>query len=456
MGEIRQIKKRLNQLKLFAQHVSKRSGRTAPEALPTGAQDQIWWALWCYRDKEAEIQDVCARLNVRIADTDRCLYFPEVVVVPALTTRATIELMLFATGAIAELRRANDTPVFYTDDIEGEQQEWTDGLAERIIWPGTEAPAVCIFDTGVNRGHALIEPALATSDMHTLVDDWGKDDHDISGHGTAMAGMALHGDLTAALADTSERRLSHRLESVKLLPPFGFDESEPQSYGILTQAAVALPEIEAPARPRIYCMAVTNENISGAIASGWSAALDQAAVGRMIADGEDNESDDVERPKRLIVVSAGNVVAESDFTRRRSQDEYPIEDPAQAWNVLTVGGYTDLIDVRDEGYEDWRAVAAVGELSPHSRTSVTWPQGVSPFKPELVMEAGNRAVNPRRTEILTVGSLSLLSTGSNADAPLVPFEATSAAAAQAARMAARLTAQHPGLLARDDPGDDGS
>jgi hypothetical protein len=112
-----------------------------------------------------------------------------------------------------------------------------------------------------------------------------------------MAGMALHGDLTAALADTSERRLTHRLESVKFLPPDGFDDSEPQSYGILTQAAVALPEIEAPERPRIYCMAVTNDNVSGATASGWSAALDQAAVGRMIADGDDDENEDVDRWK---------------------------------------------------------------------------------------------------------------------------------------------------------------
>jgi hypothetical protein len=45
--------------------------------------------------------------------------------------------------------------------------------------------------------------------------------------------------------------------------------------------------------------------------------------------------------------------------------------------------------------------------------------------------------------MLTVGSLSLLTTGSDAGTPLVPFEATSAAAAQAARMAARLAAQHP-------------
>jgi hypothetical protein len=68
---------------------------------------------------------------------------------------------------------------------------------------------------------------------------------------------------------------------------------------------------------------------------------------------------------------------------------------------------------------------------------------LSPFKPELVMEAGNRAVSPGQTEMLTVGSLSLLTTGSDPGTPLVPFEATSAATAQAARLAARLAAEHP-------------
>jgi hypothetical protein len=68
-----------------------------------------------------------------------------------------------------------------------------------------------------------------------------------------MAGMILHGDLTAVLGDQSERRLTHRLESVKVLPPDGFDANEPHSYGVLTQAAVAMPEIQAPERPRVYC-----------------------------------------------------------------------------------------------------------------------------------------------------------------------------------------------------------
>ena len=76
-----------------------------------------------------------------------------------------------------------------------------------------------------------------------------------------------------------------------------------------------------------------------------------------------------------------------------------IEDPAQSWNALTVGGYTDKIVIDDEGYEDWSPLSEAGELSPFAGTSVTWPQSRSPFKPEIVMEAGNRAVSPGSDQV---------------------------------------------------------
>jgi len=170
-----------------------------PAALPANPHDQIWWALWCWADSEAKIGSVCTRLGVRAADVDRRLYFPEIVVIPVLATRAAVELMLFATDAIAELRRASDSPVFFTDEVRSDQHEWTDDLAARIVWPASNAPSICLFDTGVNRAHVLIEPALAPSDLHTLEAGWGVADDHPEGHGTAMAGMALHGDLTAAL-----------------------------------------------------------------------------------------------------------------------------------------------------------------------------------------------------------------------------------------------------------------
>jgi hypothetical protein len=187
----------------------------------------MWWALWCHSDRVDGVLDVCARLNVRVAVEERRMKFPAVTVIPVLAKRVTIELMMFASDGIAELRFANDTPTFFIDHIEGEEDDWVDGLAERITWPGAEAPAVCILDAGINRGHSLIEPELAPQDMYALEpDEWGLDDHDDDGHGTAMAGLALHGNLTAALSDGSEKVLMHRLESLKVLPPEGNDPNE--------------------------------------------------------------------------------------------------------------------------------------------------------------------------------------------------------------------------------------
>jgi hypothetical protein len=404
-----------------------------PQALPRDPHHVMWWGVWCWKGSEAKIEAACAALEVRAAGEDWRLKFPEVTVIPVLANRAAIELMLFATGAIAELRRGSENPTFFLDEPRGDAHVWVDDLAERIIWPSSDAPSVCVLDTGINRGHSLIEPALAPADLHAISADWGGDDH--SAHGTLMGGMALHGDLTVPLSDREERRLTHRLESVKILPPPGFPENDPRTYGVVTQAAVALPEIAAPERPRVYCMAVTHENVSGAFPSSWSAALDQAAAGTMPGDGEP-------APKRLIIVSAGNIPPLTEMRLIAPQSFYPIENPAQAWNVLTVGCYTDRIDIQDGGFENWSPMAEAGDLSPHSRTSEGWPQR-APFKPELVLEGGNRAVDAARAEATNLASLSLLSTGPDPAAPLVSFAATSAAAAQGARLAARLTADHP-------------
>ncbi len=405
-----------------------------PAALPTDAQHEMWWAIWIDRDREADLENIVARLDLRAAGQDRRLKFPEAVVVPVYATRAAIELMMFATSVIVELRRATDNPEFFVDEVRNEQHAWSDDLAGRIRWPGADVPAVCLFDTGINRAHPLLEPALAADDLHAIDNEWGVDDHD--DHGTAMGGLALHGDLTIPLGDTEERALTHRLESVKLLPPDDADPNDPNSYGSVTQSAVALPEIRRPERTRVFCMAVTNHGVSGARPSTWSSAIDQAVAGTMPGDDEN-------APRRLMVLSIGNTDPVLEMRRWLGHDAYPAQDPSQAWNALSIGGYTDLDQIRGRGYEDWTNFAPVGDISPHSRTSVGWASR-APIKPELVLEAGNRAVSPSRRDVVTLDSLSVLSTGRDVGrAPLVPFQATSAATAEAARMAARLTAAHP-------------
>lgn len=321
--------------------------RDDPDALPDDPQAEMWWALWCFRDRVERVDDLAQRLGLTVGDDDTRLRFPEVIVLPVHGRRAVIELLLFSTGGIAEIRRATDTPAVFTDELHGMVSDFVENLAERVTWPGRDVPAVCLLDTGINRGHALIEPALDRGDLHTVVADWGVDDHSNIGHGSGMAGLALHGDLTTQLGDASRPVLSHRLESVKILPPDSFEPNDPFSYGAITTSAAALPEIAASERPRVFCMAVTNENRSGAEPTGWSAALDQ------ISSGADAVEEGPDHIRRLFVQALGNIGDSSHADEIADADAFPGEDPAQAWNVLTVGGTTLKSDIAEYAYRDW-------------------------------------------------------------------------------------------------------
>ncbi|MCB1471174.1 MAG: S8 family peptidase [Rhizobiaceae bacterium] len=411
--------------------------REDPAALPQEEGTSSWWGLWCWADFSDDVTSLARAFDMQIAPEDRWSTFPDICVVPVHATREQIQALLdLGQPGLAEIGFASDDPAILVSLSGQEQDGLVNDLAGRILWPGTNVPAVCLLDTGVNRAHPLIEPALSPRDAQAIEEDWGADDHDRPGHGTPMAGLALHGDLTGPLADSSTRELRHRLESVKILPPSLRAEDDPANYGAIMQAAVALAEERNPDRLRTICSAVTNMRRRGDRPSRWSAAIDGIAAG---VDADDNE----EPPRRLFVQAIGNVGHDNDWSAIEDPTLHPGEDPAQSWNALTVGGVTfkDEIETHERG--EWLACAEVGEVSPYGRTTCDWPDGTTPIKPEIVFEAGNRAVNAFGDQVTdAMPSLSLVSTGKGGTGDaIVPFHATSAATAQAARMAARIMAE---------------
>ncbi len=410
--------------------------RDSPAALPDDPQFTMWWALWCFRDRVEDVISTAKQLGCYVAEPDKFLRFPDVEVVPIFARKVEVEILLFGTLGIAELRRASDSPTFFMEEVRGNENAWIEDLAERVTWPSNKVPTVCLLDTGVNRAHPLLEPAVSEEAIDAVNQAWQADDH--HGHGTGLAGIALHGDLAAPLGDQSQRELKHRAESVKILPPPGFSPNDPPSYGSITQSAVAIAEIKNSQCPfRVYCMAVTNKNRTGAEVTAWSAAIDQSAAGATAGEADSC-------PRRLFVLAAGNIQDYEAISALDDPNAFPAEDPSQAWNALAIGGYTEKNEIYDSGYEDYSALADPGELSPYSRNSCLWGEKKAPFKPDLVLEAGNRALSSKRTEAVAgLPSLSLLSTGSDlTQSPFEPFWATSAAAAQGARMAAQIAAEH--------------
>ncbi|UDF05612.1 S8 family peptidase [Asticcacaulis sp. AND118] len=410
---------------------------TDPLSLLPVRPSSVWWEVWCHKGLETEVSNTFTRLECRLAAEDQWLQFPDLTVLFVFARRVDIEMALIATNGIAELRRGTDTPHFFVAEQADNQHAWVDDYAARVRWPGLNVPRVCVLDKGVNRAHALLEPALSVADLLTVDANWVPTDSIEEPHGTEMAGLALHGDLFAVLQDQRELRLTHRLESVRILPADGFPPNDLTKLGSITQSAVSLAEIQNPAQRRVFCLAVTNEDISGERATTWSAIIDRTAAGLMAGDDET-------APKRLFFISAGNRPAHIEASRYLPLDQYPIEDPAQAWNAITVGGYTEKTVIAEPSLRDFVAHADAGGVSPFSRNSMSWRQSKTPIKPEIVMEAGNRAQSADGRTLVNCPSLELLTTGSEVDrAPLVNFAATSAATALASRMAARLQADHP-------------
>ena len=411
----------------------------ADDVFPTSDEGSLWWEVWLpvRRDRQAvesTFRERAEAQEMRVAPG--ALTFPERTV---LLTYASVEQMqrsMPTLNSISELRRAKETAEFFDSLPPEEQPEWLDDLLARTRYPagnGAAVPHVCLLDTGINRGHPLLAPALAAGDLHTVEPGWGTDDTD--GHGTEMAGLALAGDLTELLTGNDPVEFGHRLESVKLLESDGATGADPRHHGYLTMEAVARPEITAPARPRIFGMAVTaRDNRDRGRPSAWSAALDSLAA----------DVDGYGANPRLLAVSAGNVRAPDEWSLYPdSNDTDGIHDPAQAWNVLTVGACTDLVRITEPDASGYSPIAPKGSLSPFSTTSLTW-QKDWPMKPDVVLEGGNAAEDGLSAAWMP--SLSLLTSHHRPfERLLTTTNATSAATALASRLAAQVMAAYPDL-----------
>jgi hypothetical protein len=403
--------------------------------LPENKHQPIWWECWTWTDGTAELRGIA--LEMGLDRSNRSLRFPDLEIIFLHGTTMQMEEFISLTSSIERLRLASDTPAFFTTTVQRDQYPWVNDLVNRIVAAPANSPAVCLLDTGVARSHPLLEASIATRDCLTVDNAWGTDDSHPDGHGTNMAGTALFSDLTYPLGDRAVLTLPHILESVKLIPPQGFLPTDAENYGAITQSAVFTSEINSPDRDRAFCMAVTNSDVSGEQPTSWSASLDQICAG-CAAGGENHEEH-----RRLFLVSAGNIGDQYGPDDFEDLDEFPIEDPAQAWNVLSVGGFTNKNEIHPtDPYATWSAFAPVGSLSPYSRVSTDWIHSRTPIKPEVVFESGNRALSPEQNELLSgVPSLSLLTTAKDfLSEPLTTFWATSPATAQAASMAATLIA----------------
>ena len=420
------------------------------DAFPDDAEQTLWWELWLRRRDGLEDRlDSFAALTGVTVGRER-LVFEDRVVTLVLATSEQLGASLDLLDDIAELRQPVEASQFLADLPAAEQEEFVDHLVGRLIEPDVGAPVACLLDTGIASGHPLLAAATSEAEAHAVEPGWTPADR--NGHGTEMAGIAAFGDLGQALAAADRIRLPGRLESVKILPDHG--ENKHQLYGALTAQAASIVEIEHPERHRVFALAVTAPSIAAHPSdlgqpSAWSSALDALAAGRAVSNSDEGlvylDQPTIDN-QRLFVVSAGNVRFPYEADHLTRSDVEVVEDPAQAWNALSVGAFTALTNIRDEGFAGWSSLAPYGDLSPFSRTSVGFrPQW--PHKPEVVFEGGNAAVSPDRSTIDTPPDLQLLTTRSPqlGGRLLTTACGTSPATAQAAHLATQIAGAYPHL-----------
>lgn len=407
---------------------------------PRDADEQVWWELWLKKDQNNDPHrtgtQLAERLNAELGRSS--LNFFKSVVLLIKCSRKQLERAPELIANLEELRRAKDTPFPVVNSSPFEQAQWVNDISGRIQPLANANCAVSILDTGINYDHHLLMHITAGTYAECWTSQWPhySNHHNIEiQHGSMQAGLVAFGDLLKVSQSNDPVHVPFLIESGRIIPPIG--SNPPELYGSITVGTASRLEIARPQLNRIYSLAITSdEGSTTGMPSSWSAEIDRFSCG--IDDGV----------RRLFVVSAGNnrnVIHDTDYWHQVALS--PIEDPAQSWNALTVGAYTDLTTIDDPTFAGWSAFALPGDVSPSSRSSVHWSwRKQAPHKPDVVAEGGNHILSPDKTTVDTCADVSLLTTSGRVPGPAFQsYGDTSAACALISRDAALLRTQYPEL-----------
>ncbi len=258
--------------------------------------------------------------------------------------------------------------------------------------PDSEAPAVCVIDSGIQEGHVFLQTAIATDESHCFLPGLPPDQvSDLvapSGHGTRVAGAVLYGE-----AIQPQAKHLFWVQNARVL-----DENARMPLDLYPPEAVRAVirrYAEGPRETRIF-----NQSINASAGcrlnrmSAWAAEIDLLS----------------EKYDILFIQSAGNLPFRGPTTQPGIHDhllagrDYPaylleksarIANPGQSLQALTVGSvaYGDLQT------DSWKTFATQkGAPSAFSRTG---PSLWNVIKPEVVEYGGDDVRSHEGTDVNT-------------------------------------------------------
>lgn len=414
---------------------------------------EVWLAVYKNDTNEKVTNgfiELCDQLEISYSKD--YISFPERVVVGIIANKKDLKNLMLYSGNIAEFRKLSTPANFFIEDNNREEQkEWVEELLSRVEFSEYTDISVCILDKGISNGHPLLSPVLSDSNMHTTFEDGIVQDVSHQGHGTSMAGITTYFNLGELMSSHYDVKVGHKLESVRIVDDWIVNDNK--LYGAITSKAISLTEIENPESKRVIAMAITAGTEMNADKdektyfrgdgkpSSWSAAIDNLALGNYEVE---------QKNERLIIISAGNTTIDE----IEELDDYldavinhSVEDPAQSWNALTVGAYTENINKPAGSYQNHIPLVEKGSFSPFTSSSVGW-ENDWPVKPDIVLEGGNIGYDKTDPHFKydVFDEMNLLTTSNKFNQSgnyFTSINMTSSATAQAAFMAAKVIEHYP-------------